>query len=76
MCVIISRKFPHRALAGGEQVALGDRLGAAIEKARVPDVVEDILDEYLQRREQGEQFIDTYRRIGMQPFKERIYGNH
>jgi len=60
--------------AGGEHVALGDRLGAAIEKERVAEVIEQILAEYLARREQGERFIDTYRRVGIAPFKERVYG--
>ncbi|MFT5448238.1 MAG: sulfite reductase (NADPH) hemoprotein beta-component [Gammaproteobacteria bacterium] len=61
---------------GGAQVALGDRLGAAVEKERVAEVVEEILDEYLIHRKDGEQFIDTYRRIGVTPFKERVYGHH
>jgi len=29
---------------------------------------------YLGAREPGERFVDTYRRIGMQPFKEALYG--
>jgi sulfite reductase (NADPH) hemoprotein beta-component len=60
--------------AGGEQVALGDRLGAAIEKERVAEVIEQILGVYLERRADGERFIDTYRREGIAPFKERVYG--
>jgi len=54
-------------------VALGDRLGAAIEKSRVAEVIEQILSVYVDRREPGETFIDTYRRIGIAPFKERVY---
>ena len=61
-------------VAGGEQVALGDRLGAAIEKERVAETIEQILSVYLDQRADGELFIDTYRRIGLAPFKERVYG--
>jgi len=39
----------------------------------VPDIVEEILNTYLDLRAEGEEFIDTYRRVGIQPFKERAY---
>jgi sulfite reductase (NADPH) hemoprotein beta-component len=40
----------------------------------VPDVLEKILDVYVTKRSHiDEQFIDTYRRIGMDPFKEAVY---
>ena len=35
----------------------------------VPDIVEEILNTYLDLRQDGEEFIDTYRRVGIQPFK-------
>ena len=53
--------------------ALGDRLGPAIEKERVADVIQDIIDVYLEQREGEEIFLETYRRIGIDPFKERVY---
>ncbi len=62
--------------SANEQTRLGDRLGAAIEKHRVADVVTQILDVYLAHRDTGEEFIDTYLRIGMQPFKEHVYADH
>ena len=34
----------------------------------------DRVDVYLRERHEGERFLDTYRRVGMQPFKEAIYG--
>ncbi len=61
-------------VAGGDGAALGERLGAAIEKARVAEVVEAILTQYVDLRRDGERFIDTYRRVGIAPFKERVYG--
>ena len=62
--------------SANEQTRLGDRLGAAIEKHRVADVVAEILDVYLARRRAGEDFIDTYLRIGIQPFREQVYADH
>jgi sulfite reductase (NADPH) hemoprotein beta-component len=40
----------------------------------IVDAVEKATDVYLERTQQGERFLDTYRRIGMAPFKEAIYG--
>jgi sulfite reductase (NADPH) hemoprotein beta-component len=62
--------------SAGNDAALGDRLGAAIEKGQVADVIGEILELYLERRNEGERFIDTYRRIGMAPFKEKVYAHN
>ncbi len=53
--------------------ALGDRLGPAIEKEKVADTIEKILDVYVEQRVEEEKFLDTYKRIGIKPFKERVY---
>ena len=54
--------------------SLGDRTGPSIARADIAGVVEKIVDVYLENRESEEEsFLKTYRRIGMQPFKERIY---
>ena len=39
----------------------------------VPDVIEEVLNTYLDLRTEGERFVDTYRRVGIQAFKERAY---
>jgi sulfite reductase (NADPH) hemoprotein beta-component len=39
----------------------------------VPETIERIVEVYREHREDSERLIDTYRRIGMAPFKERIY---
>lgn len=52
---------------------LGDRLGPAIAKEKVADVIGDIIDVYLEQREGEEIFLETYLRIGITPFKQRIY---
>ncbi|GAA5632310.1 Sulfite reductase [ferredoxin] [Acinetobacter calcoaceticus] len=53
--------------------SLGDILGPSFAADAVPDVIEEILNTYLDLRNEGERFIDTYRRVGIQPFKERAY---
>lgn len=53
--------------------SLGDILGPSFAAERIPDVVEELLNTYLDLREGEERFIDTYRRVGIKPFKERAY---
>jgi sulfite reductase (NADPH) hemoprotein beta-component len=68
-------EFYQLTLGGSSanDVALGDRLGPAIEFDKVADAIEALMNVYVEQREEGERFIDTYRRIGMDPFKERVY---
>jgi len=53
--------------------SLGDRLGPAIEKERVADAIASLLDVYVELRADGERFLDTYRRVGLEPFRARLY---
>ncbi len=62
--------------SAGNAPALGERLGAAIEKSRVAEAIGDILEVYLARRDEGEKFVETVHRLGITPFKERVYANH
>jgi sulfite reductase (NADPH) hemoprotein beta-component len=56
--------------------ALGRVLGPSFARAEVPDVVERLIECYLERRDSdAERFIDVVQRIGIEPFKERVYGN-
>jgi sulfite reductase (NADPH) hemoprotein beta-component len=57
-----------------EDAALGKILGRGFSADQVVDVVDKIIDTYLELREDGEEFIDTFRRLGNDPFKERVYG--
>jgi len=57
----------------GRGASLGDIVGPSFSRADVPRVVEQVLDVYLGRRLEDEPFIECYRRIGIEPFKERIY---
>jgi sulfite reductase (NADPH) hemoprotein beta-component len=59
-----------------ETAAIGEIVGKGFAHEEVADAVETIVDAYLARREDGERFIDTYRRIGAEPFKEALYAAH
>jgi len=66
----------YQLLLGGSEGAdcsLGTITGPGFGEDGIVDAVEKATDVYLARRESGERFLDTYRRIGMQPFKEAIY---
>ncbi|MDS4057127.1 MAG: nitrite/sulfite reductase [Candidatus Contendobacter sp.] len=54
-------------------VTLGDILGPSVPKAEVANTLERILRVYVERREDGERFLDTFRRIGLEPFRVRAY---
>ncbi len=60
--------------ASDQHAALGDRLGRGLPQAEVPAAIEQIVDTYLSLREDGETFVDTYRRIGIEPFRGAVYG--
>jgi sulfite reductase (NADPH) hemoprotein beta-component len=57
-----------------QRASLGDRLGPGLPQAEVPGAIRKIVDTYLTMREHDERFIDTYRRVGMEPFKVSVYG--
>lgn len=54
--------------------ALAQILGPSFARNEIPDVVQNIVSLYLESREEGEQFVETFNRIGIEPFKERVYG--
>jgi len=53
--------------------ALGDVIGPSVPLAEVAATIERIVDVYREQREDGERFVETYRRIGLKPFKENVY---
>ena len=59
--------------SGDENASIGDVIGPAFSSADVVDAVETIVETYLELRHEGEIFLDTYRRLGEAPFKERLY---
>jgi sulfite reductase (NADPH) hemoprotein beta-component len=62
--------------SGAEDASIGDILGPAFGEHEIADAVERVVDVYLAKRENGERFLDTYRRLGMAPFKEAAYAGH
>ena len=63
--------------AQGNDAALGKVLGPSVSQAEVPDVIEKLINLYLARRDsEEERFVDLVRRIGIEPFKEHVYGYH
>jgi sulfite reductase (NADPH) hemoprotein beta-component len=61
--------------AQGNDASLGKVLGPSVSQAEVPDVIEKLIDLYLSRRDsEEERFVDLVRRIGIEPFKEHVYG--
>ncbi|HTP83129.1 MAG TPA: nitrite/sulfite reductase [Alphaproteobacteria bacterium] len=68
-------EFYQVTLGGSEDLdgALGTILGPAIHADRLVEAVETLIEIYVALRRDGERFLDTYRRVGLAPFKERIY---
>jgi sulfite reductase (NADPH) hemoprotein beta-component len=60
--------------SGAEDVSLGTITGPGFDEDGVVDAIERVTDKYLATRSEGERFVDTFRRVGMAPFKEAIYG--
>jgi sulfite reductase (NADPH) hemoprotein beta-component len=57
-----------------EHARLGTLIGPAVPYAEVADVVEDIVEAYLELRQRPDEiFLETVERIGVEPFKERVY---
>ena len=60
--------------SGAEDVSLGTITGPGFDEDGIVDAIERVTDKYLTERTEGERFVDTFRRVGMAPFKEAIYG--
>jgi sulfite reductase (NADPH) hemoprotein beta-component len=70
------QEFYQLTLGGSsdQTASLGDRLGPAVSHDEVPLVIERSVEQYRQVRHPGERFLDTYRRVGMDGFKQAAYG--
>ncbi|MEA3121734.1 MAG: sulfite reductase hemoprotein beta-component [Paraburkholderia sp.] len=71
----------YQVSLGGEQgtgangARLGRVIGPSFSAEEMPDVVSKVIDAFVENRIDGERFIDTFDRIGIAPFKERVYGS-
>ena len=62
--------------SGDENTSIGEIIGRGFEPDRVTDAIETIVDTYLGLRLSKEEiFLDAYRRVGPQPFKDALYGS-
>jgi sulfite reductase (NADPH) hemoprotein beta-component len=59
--------------SGAEDVSIGKIIGPGFDEDGVVDAVEKAVEKYRAIRTEGERFLDTYRRVGVEPFKEAIY---
>ena len=57
----------------GYNAALGEVLGPSFSREDMPQVIRKIINVFIKNREGEEEFIDTFTRIGMTPFKESVY---
>lgn len=60
--------------SGAEDVSIGKIIGPGFDEDGVVDAVEKATEVYKALRQGDERFLDTYRRVGLAPFKEAIYG--
>ena len=62
--------------AQGNHASLGKVIGPSFARADVPDVIEQLIEYYLQHRDSPEErFIDVVQRLGIEPFKKHVYGD-
>jgi len=59
--------------SGAEDASIGKILGPALPADKVATAVDQLVGAYLNTRADGERFLDTYRRVGLEPFKEAVY---
>jgi sulfite reductase (NADPH) hemoprotein beta-component len=59
--------------SGAEDASIGKILGPALPADKVATAVDQLVGAYISVRADGERFLDTYRRVGLEPFKEAVY---
>ncbi len=62
--------------SGDERASVGEIIGPGFSAENLTDAVETIVDTYMGLRENGETFLEAYRRVGPDPFKEAVYATH
>lgn len=58
------------------EAAIGDRMGPAVAKNQITPAIINILSVYVQIRLEDETFLQTVKRVGLEPFREKVYANH
>lgn len=62
--------------SGAEDASIGKITGRGFTEDGIVDAIETTVETYLEHRQEGESFLTAYRRMGMEPFKEALYGTH
>ncbi|WP_430396169.1 nitrite/sulfite reductase [Ferrovibrio sp.] len=62
--------------SASDDAALGDLIGPALNEQDALHAIDTLVETYLSLRQEGERFLDTYRRVGLAPFKEKVYAAH
>ncbi len=57
----------------GNDASLGNVIGPSFSADEMPSVIQKLVDVYVQERTPEERFIDTVRRLGLDPFKAHVY---
>jgi len=69
----------YQITLGGDQgndAAIGKVIGPSFYANEIPDVMTSIINTFVEQRSADEPFIETYRRLGVTPFKEAAYKNN
>ncbi len=71
-------EFYQLTLGGSaeDDAAIGDLIGPALNTDDTVDAIDTLVETYLTLRQKDERFLDTYRRVGLTPFKEKVYAAH
>ena len=67
----------YQVSIGGDQgndASIGHVIGPSFAASEMPEVVQTLIDTYIDTRTEEERFIDTVKRVGIAPFKQRVYG--
>ena len=69
------KEFFQVSLGGSQdkEASLAKILGPSFSAEEIPDVIEKIVEVFVEKRLEEETFLDAYRRLGMDPFKEAVY---
>ncbi len=58
-----------------DSASVGTIIGPGFRAEAVPQAIDTIVDTYIDNRDEGESFLETWRRVGAAPFKEALYGS-
>ena len=59
--------------SGYEDASLAKILGPSFARDEIPSVIQKLVNVHLDKREGTERFLDTYRRVGIDPYKQAVY---